>query len=249
MSETVRVGAAAHSVRAVPSEDLARLATLRPSGPLHVHLSEQPAENAAVQAFYGCTPAELLHRHGLLGPTTTAVHATHLTASDITLLGDTRTGICFCPTTERDLADGIGPARELHDAGSPLSLGSDQHAVIDMFEELRGLELHERLTTRQRGRFTPAELITAASADRPHGAGLARGRTARRRGARGPGDHRPVVGPHRRIPNRPDPLQSAGAPDVRHVIVGGRRVVSDGTHRLGAVGELLAAAPDRSGGR
>ena len=90
------------------------------------------------------------------------MHATHLTASDIALLGDTGTGVCFCPTTERDLADGIGPARALHDAGSPLSLGSDQHAVIDMFEELRGLELHERLATGQRGRFTPAELITAA---------------------------------------------------------------------------------------
>ena len=76
-----------------------------------------------MQAFYGCTPAELLHRHGLLGPTTTAVHATHLTAADIALLGDTGTGVCFCPTTERDLADGIGPARALHDAGSPLSLG------------------------------------------------------------------------------------------------------------------------------
>ncbi len=162
-SDTVRIGAAAHSVRAVPSEDLARLATLRPTGPLHVHLSEQPAENAAVQAFHGCTPAELLHRHGLLGPTTTAVHATHLTATDIALLGDTGTGVCICPTTERDLADGIGPARALHDAGSPVSLGSDQHAVIDMFEELRGLELHERLTTRQRGRFSPAELITAAA--------------------------------------------------------------------------------------
>ena len=206
-SDTVRIGAAAHSVRAVPSEDLARLATLRPTGPLHVHLSEQPAENAAVQAFYGCTPAELLHRHGLLGPTTTAVHATHLTASDIALLGDTGTGVCFCPTTERDLADGIGPARDLHDAGSPLSLGSDQHAVIDMFEELRGLELHERLATGQRGRFTPAELITAAGPAGHAALGWDGGGRLAVGSAGRPGDHRPVVGPHRRLPTGPDPLQ------------------------------------------
>ena len=240
-AETVRVGAAAHSVRAVPAADLARLATLRPSGPLHVHLSEQPAENVAVQAFYGCTPAELLHRHGLLGPTTTAVHATHLTASDITQLGTTRTGTCFCPTTERDLGDGIGPARELADAGSPLSLGSDQHAVIDMFEELRGLELHERLTTRQRGRFTPLELITAASAAGYtslgwHGGG--------RLAVGAPADLVIIDSSSvRTVGSRTAQIHySAGAPDVRHVIIGGRRVVSNGTHRLGAVGELLATA-------
>ena len=44
---------------------------------------------------------------------------------DIALLGATGTGVCMCPTTERDLADGIGPARALADAGSPLTLGSD----------------------------------------------------------------------------------------------------------------------------
>jgi cytosine/adenosine deaminase-related metal-dependent hydrolase len=72
---------------------------------------------------------------------------------------------CFCPTTERDLADGIGPARELHDAGSDLSLGSDQHAVIDLIEEARALEMHERLASRQRGRFTPGQLTDALTAN------------------------------------------------------------------------------------
>ena len=239
-SPTVRIGTAAHSVRALPSENLSRLATVRPTGPLHVHLSEQPAENAAVQAFYGCTPAELLHRHGLLAPTTTAVHATHLTASDIALLGASGTGVCFCPTTERDLADGIGPARDLHDAGSSLSLGSDQHAVIDMFEELRGLELHDRLATGQRGRFTPAELVTAAastghSALGWHGGG--------RLAVGAPADlaiiDRSSV---RTAGSQPAQLHSsATASDVRDVIVGGRRVVCNGTHRLGSTAALLTA--------
>ena len=66
-----------------------------------------------------------------LGPDTTAVHATHLTETDRSLLGESGATACFCPTTEADLADGIGPARELLDAGCRLSLGSDQHAVID----------------------------------------------------------------------------------------------------------------------
>ena len=239
-TDAVRIGAAVHSVRAVPSEDLAVLAGLCPAGPLHVHLSEQPAENAAVRAFYGCTPAELLHRHGLLGPTTTAVHATHLTRSDIALLGDTGTGVCFCPTTERDLADGIGPARALHDAGSPLSLGSDQHAVIDVFEELRGLELHERLATGQRGRFSPAELITAAAP----GGHTALGWSGGGRLAVGAPADLVIIDPSsvRTAGSRPGQVHySATAADVREVIIGGRRVVSSGVHRLGSAAALLTA--------
>ena len=84
--------------------------------PLHVHLSEQTAENDACRAAHGCTPTRLLADHGVLGPRTTGVHNTHLTDEDIALLGDSTTGTCMCPTTERDLADGIGPAAALQTA-------------------------------------------------------------------------------------------------------------------------------------
>ena len=131
--------------------------------PLHVHLSEQVAENQACVAEYARTPTEVLADHGLLGPRTTAVHATHLTEDDIRLLGESRTYAGFCPTTERDLGDGIGPSRRLHDAGSPLTLGSDSHAVIDLFEEMRAVELDERLATQQRGHWSAAELLAAAT--------------------------------------------------------------------------------------
>ncbi|MGH3373664.1 MAG: formimidoylglutamate deiminase [Actinoallomurus sp.] len=158
-----RVGAAIHSVRAVPREQIGTVATGLTDAPLHVHLSEQPAENEACLASYGLTPTGLLADSGALGPRTVAVHATHLTEADIGLLGGTRTGVCVCPTTERDLADGIGPMRDLADAGSPLSLGSDQHAMIDLFEEARAVELDERLRTRRRGHWTAGELLTAAT--------------------------------------------------------------------------------------
>ena len=81
------------------------------------------------------------------------MHATHLTDDDIELLGGAGAYACFCPTTERDLADGIGPCRGLHDAGARLTLGSDSHAVIDPFEEMRAVELNERLATQQRGHW------------------------------------------------------------------------------------------------
>ncbi|MEE1929356.1 formimidoylglutamate deiminase [Streptomyces sp. TRM 70351] len=234
---TTRVGAAVHSVRAVPARALPtvrRWAADR-DAPLHVHLSEQPAENDACHAAYGRTPARLLADHGVLGPRTTAVHATHLTEADVALLGGTGTGVCMCPTTERDLADGIGPAAALQRAGSPLSLGSDSHAVVDLLEEARALELDERLRTRTRGHWTAAALLTAATAAGhaalgwPEAGRIAPGALA---------DLTTVALDSVRTAGPPPGLAAeaavfaATAADVRHTVVGGRTVVRDGAHTL-----------------
>jgi formiminoglutamate deiminase len=242
--DRVRVGAAVHSVRAVPAEALSMIGEVAGERPLHIHLSEQSAENAATQAFYGCTPTELLNDHGLLGHRTTAVHATHLTETDIKTLGSSQTSTCFCPTTERDLADGIGPARRLADAGSPLTVGSDQQAVIDPFEELRGVELHERLATGQRGRFTPAELIKIGSESGYHSLGwpdggrIADGALADFVVVRS--DSVRTTGVH------PDQIAyAATAADIDQVIVAGHTIVRDGQHQLGSAARLLAAALDQ----
>jgi formiminoglutamate deiminase len=163
--DITRVGAAIHSVRAVPRDQLGTVVAAAAGRPLHVHLSEQVAENEACVEAYGVTPTTLLDEHGVLGPDTSVVHATHLTDDDVARIGRSRTWSCFCPTTERDLGDGIGPSRALHDAGSGLTLGSDSHAVVDLFEEMRAVELDERLATRQRGHWTAAELVRAATVD------------------------------------------------------------------------------------
>ncbi len=163
-AEGVLVGSAVHSVRAVPAEQLPIVAEWAgDTKPLHVHLSEQVAENRACVSAYSRTPTEVLALHGILGPMTTAVHATHLTEGDLRLLGSTGTHACFCPTTERDLGDGVGPSRRLHVAGAPLTLGSDSHAVIDLFEEMRSVELDERLASQQRGHWSAPELLNAAT--------------------------------------------------------------------------------------
>jgi len=99
----------------------------------------------------------------VLGPGTTAVHATHLGQPDVHLLGESATTVCLCPTTERALADGVGPAAALLGAGSPLCVGSDSHAAIDLFEEARAIELDERLITGRRGHNTPEALLRAAT--------------------------------------------------------------------------------------
>ena len=163
--DRVRVGAAIHSVRSLDEASMktvARWAEER-AAPLHFHLSEQPAENEACLAATGRTPAHLLDDAGALGPGATAVHATHLTDDDIARLGSTATHVCLCPTTERDLADGIGPARALADRGAHLCVGTDSHAVIDVLEEARAIELDERLATQRRNLLEPEVLLSAAT--------------------------------------------------------------------------------------
>jgi formiminoglutamate deiminase len=159
------VGAAVHSVRAVPLDGMRLVAEWadRFETPLHVHLSEQVAENEECLAAYGRTPTEVLAEAGVLTDRTTAVHATHLTDLDVARLGAAGCYAGFCPTTERDLGDGIGPSRALLAAGARLTLGSDSHAVIDPFEEMRALEMDERLAERSRGHWRATEILEAAT--------------------------------------------------------------------------------------
>ena len=249
--EHARIGAAVHSVRAVPADQLATVAgwAEEREAPLHVHLSEQTAENDACQEIHGCTPAQLLALHGVLGPRTTGVHNTHLTAEDIALIGGSGTGTCMCPTTERDLADGIGPAAALQNEGSPLSLGSDSHAVIDLLEEARAMELNERLRTRSRGHWTAAALLRAATADGHAALGWDDAGTIEA-GARADLttlalDSVRTAGPLPRL-GAETAVFAATAADVRHTIVAGRHVVRDGAHTRvpdvpGALAQAVAA--------
>lgn len=159
----VVIGAAVHSVRAVPPSQLPIVAEALPDAPLHVHVSEQPAENEACLAATMMTPVALLDEAGVWTPRTTAVHATHLTDEDIRTLGGAGVFVCFCPTTEADLGDGIGPSVALRDAGARLTLGSDGHTVIDMFAEARAVEMHERLASGRRGSWSTDDLWDAAT--------------------------------------------------------------------------------------
>ncbi|HEX7187174.1 MAG TPA: formimidoylglutamate deiminase [Actinomycetes bacterium] len=244
----VVVGAAVHSVRAVPADQIAEVAAWAGGAapaPLHCHLSEQPAENEQCLAAYGVSPTRLLHDHGVLGPRTTAVHATHLGDEEVALLGASATYTCLCPSTERDLADGIGPARLLRDAGSPITLGSDSHAVIDLFEEARAVELDERLASGVRGTFSTGQLLDAATIAGHASLGMPdAGRLA-------PGASADLVAVRldsvRTAGGTPDTAAdrvvfAATAGDVTDVVASGRRVVESGRHVLGDIARLLADA-------
>ncbi len=242
--EHVRVGAAIHSVRAVPAGQMGTVAAwARGHGaPLHAHLSEQRAENDECERACGCTPARLLADLGLLGEGCTLVHATHLSSADVQLLGAVRATVCLCPTTERELADGIGPGGPLHAAGCPLALGSDGHFVIDPLEEMRALELDERLRTERRGTWTPLELVEFAT----RSGHLALGWDGA--GSLAPGCLADLVtirldGPRLAgVPLEAVPFVAAGG-DVVRVVAGGRDLVREGRHLLVPdAGRALAAA-------
>jgi formiminoglutamate deiminase len=233
----VTIGAAIHSVRAVDPPSMGAVAAWARARdvPLHLHLSEQRAENGACLAATGRTPTRLAHDHAVLGPSTTAVHATHVTGDDIRLLGTSGTRVCLCPTTERDLADGIGPAAALAAAGCDLRLGTDSHAVADLFEDARAVELDERLATGRRGLHRPEALLAAATA----GAVLRPGEPADLcvvglDGVR-------LAGVDRDEP-APMLVAAATAADVTDVVVAGHHVVRERHHASIDVAADLRAA-------
>ncbi|MBB6171137.1 formiminoglutamate deiminase [Nocardiopsis mwathae] len=239
------LGAAVHSVRAVPAAQIPEVAAWADAhrAPLHVHLSEQPAENTACLAAYGRTPTALLADSGALGRRTSLVHATHLTDADVGAIRAAGSTVCLCLTTERDLADGIARTGDLVSAGfpggtapAPLSLGTDQHAQIDMFEEMRGAELHERLRTGRRGTLTPRALRDAATRHGHASLGWGPGTVAGvlTTGARA--DLVTIGLDGVRLAGL-DPARAsdavvfaATAADVRHVMADGRWIVRDGVH-------------------
>jgi formiminoglutamate deiminase len=240
------IGAAVHSVRAVPPLAIAQVAewVSQQGWRLHAHVSEQAKEHAECRKLRGTTPLGVLAAAGALTAQFTAVHGTQMSKRDVTGLAAAGGGCCACPTTERDLGDGIGPFAALHRAGVALSIGTDSHAVIDGFEEARAIEMDARQAAHQRGLLPAAALLDAATV---HGA-AALGWDAGRLASGQLADFVTVRLDSPRTAGA-DPalaataVYAASAADVASVVVGGRPVVSDGVHLLvpGVAGELAAA--------
>ncbi len=239
----VSVGLAPHSVRAVPRDWLTVLAGVRGDMPVHMHVAEQPKEIEACVAEYGLRPVELLEELGLLEERFTAVHAVHVTEEEARMLGEVGAGVCACPSTERNLGDGVVPADRLVAAGAQLCLGSDSQATVDLLDEARQLEGHLRLLRVRRAVLDPgggamdglaARLFDMATVN---GARSLRLRTGRLEpGA--PADFFTVDLSHPSLVGASPASLLAGVvfgadkAAVRDVAVDGRLVVRDGLHPL-----------------
>lgn len=146
------VGVAPHSVRAVPLDYLRTIVDYANGRGLvvHMHVAEQTAEVEACIEEYGRSPVALLDTEGLLSSTFTAVHAIHVTPKAIKALARGGANVCACPTTERNLGDGVVPVDGYFTAGVSVSLGTDSQVQIDLLEDARELEYHLRLQHRAR---------------------------------------------------------------------------------------------------
>jgi formimidoylglutamate deiminase len=152
VSATIWVGVAPHSARAVPLTYLKEIVGYANQHDLkvHMHVAEQPDEVSACVEEYGRTPVALLESEGLLSSRFTAVHAIHVTAKSIPAFAKTGATVCACPTTERNLGDGVVPADEYLKHRVPVCLGTDSHVQIDLLEDARELEYHLRLQKLER---------------------------------------------------------------------------------------------------
>ena len=242
--ETAWVGVAPHSVRAVPLCYLREIFDYAASSslPVHMHIAEQPAEVSACLEEHGRTPVELLDGEGLLSQSFTGIHAVHITREEARMLARARASVCACPTTERNLGDGIVPAEMLFTEGVHVSLGTDSHAQIDLLEDARELEYHLRLQKLERAVLAPADSTRSSLAARLFDCASVNGA-------------RCINAPNGKLePGSPadfftvdlnDPSIAGATPDdllpcivfglartaVRDVCVGGKQIVSDGKHQ------------------
>jgi formimidoylglutamate deiminase len=243
--EAAWMGLAPHSVRAVPLEylrEIVRYTEAEKALRLHMHVAEQPAETSACLEEHGLTPVELLDSLHLLTSNFTGVHAIHITSDEARRLARAGAIVCACPTTERNLGDGILPAEMLFAEGVPIALGSDSHVQIDLLEDARQLEYHLRLQKLERA--------VLASLDDAAPSALARRLfdCATLHGARSINAPGGVLEPGRPADfftvdlNDPaiagattDDLLSAivfglGRAAIKEVFVAGRQIVADGEH-------------------
>jgi formimidoylglutamate deiminase len=256
------VGAAPHSIRAVPLDYLREvIAWARAEGlPVHMHVAEQPAENAACLEEYGATPFAFLDREGFLGDRFTATHGIHLSAAEIAAVGRANAIIGACPTTERNLGDGILPADELMRAGVRIAFGSDSLTQIDPLENARELEYNLRLKKLERAVLDtvdeeplPQRLFACATA---HGADSLNAPSGSLETGR-PADFFTVDLQDASIAgSSPDELLASivfglSRTAIREVAVNGRLIVADGRHAdqdevVRRYSELMRAAGGRA---
>ena len=242
---TLRTGAAFHSLRAVPLENLReaalRLRELDAEMPVHIHVAEQILEVKACVRETGRRPVELLLDSGLLTPHWCLIHATHATGEELKGLAAAGASVCVSISTEANLGDGFFDTARFLKAGGRLCVGSDSQSTVSPAEELRWLEYQQRLRKRRRG-----VLATAAE---PH-VGTRLWRDAAQHGSRAIGQPAGVIEVGRRadwlVLDAAHPSMVGAAPDsavdhllfaggeaaIRDVMVAGRWVIKDRRHAV-----------------
>ncbi len=145
LADDCRVGIAPHSLRATSPDDLQAVLAARSSGPIHIHIAEQPKEVADIQGWIGARPVEWLLANTNANDDWCLIHATHMTEDETVNMAKSGAVAGLCPVTEANLGDGPfnGPVYLKH--GGAFGVGSDSNVLISLTEELRTLEYSQRL--------------------------------------------------------------------------------------------------------
>jgi formimidoylglutamate deiminase len=151
-SATLNVGIGVHSLRAVTSDSLRRVAQAAEAAgiPMHLHIAEQQREVDQCLSHHGRRPVRWLLENFDVGKNWCLVHATHMDAEETTALAESGAVVCLCPSTEANLGDGLFRLHDFLSAGGSMAIGSDSHISINPFEELRWLEYGQRLASQSR---------------------------------------------------------------------------------------------------
>lgn len=242
-SEQAWLGVAPHSIRGVPLKQLEEIVAWARERdlPVHMHAAEQVGELKACQREYGATPVGLLAQRGLLSAKTTLVHAIHVTDKEMDALAEADTVICSCPTTERNLGDGIIDAAKAAAKGIRFAFGSDSETQIDPLEDARQLEYHLRLQIQKRavldeiaGLGMSQRLFRYATAGGAESLGFDSGVLAAGR----PADFfaidldDPSIAGNSAADLLPMVVFGLDRPAIRDVVVGGKHIYKDGFHPL-----------------
>ena len=151
--ESLRIGMALHSLRAVPADAMRALFedwSFAQGRPVHVHVAEQVLEVEECLAARGARPVEWLLDHAEVDARWTLVHATHVSDAEVAALAASGAVVALCPTTEANLGDGLFPLRDYLQRGGRIGIGSDSNVSVSPVEELRWLEYGQRLAARRR---------------------------------------------------------------------------------------------------
>jgi formimidoylglutamate deiminase len=239
LAADVRIGIAPHSLRAVPPNLLAEVASVHDSGPIHIHVAERKEEVEECLVHTGCKPVEWLLENHDVDSRWCLVHATHVTPAEIAGMAQRGVIVGLCPTTEGNLGDGIFPAEYFLACSGRFGIGSDSHISVNPVEELRWLEYAMRLATGRRNvlaggphRSTGRQLLEHAQLGGAQACGITAGQLA-------VGHRADLV-----VLDSEHPLLAARSGDalldswifagntsvVRDVVVGGRVIVQSGHH-------------------
>jgi 5-methylthioadenosine/S-adenosylhomocysteine deaminase len=196
----------------------------------HAHCCEFHTDPVTYPKHYGSRAVDWLYEEGLLGRGATLAHMIFLSDREVAEVGETETGVAYCPVSHQYIGLGVMRLRDLRDAGAVVGLGFDGASGHrqDMFEQMKQAILLQRVHRLDPTVSNAEEALTMATRE---GARYLRVDA----GVLSPGRLADVVvvdlrGPHTTPWHRTVAAlaYSARASDVEMTIVGGEVIVEGG---------------------